>query len=152
MNAIFKEARRTMQKIIACYQRITPIFQPAGDALLLIMRLWMANIFWKSGILKISSWDSTIQLFTYEHPVPFLPPLIAAIFGTFFELVCPILLTLGLGVRFAVLPLLAMTAVIQFTYLEATEHMYWAFLLGAIFCFGAGRLSADHLLARRFNA
>lgn len=138
-----------MQKIIACYQRITPVFGYAGDAVLLLMRLWMANIFWKSGVLKISSWDSTIQLFTYEHPVPFLPPVVAAVMGTCFELLCPVLLALGLGARFAVLPLLMMTAVIQFTYLEATEHVYWAFLLGAIFCFGAGRISADHLIARR---
>jgi len=56
--------------------------------------------------------------------VPFLPPVFAAIMGTIFEISCPILLTLGLGTRLATLPLLVMTAVIQFTYDQNIQHAY----------------------------
>jgi hypothetical protein len=98
-------------------------------------------------MIKISDWSNTIYLFTNEHPVPGLPPQIAAIFGTTFELSCPILLTLGLATRLATLPLLVMTAVINFTYDNATEHYYWAMLLGILLVNGAGRLSLDFVIA-----
>ncbi len=60
----------------------------------LLVRLWVANAFWRSGLVKIQSWDSTISLFTYEYQVPLLPPEIAAYLGTFAELVFPVLLAL----------------------------------------------------------
>ena len=119
-----------------------------SNLLLLAIRLWIANVFWKSGILKISNWDNTILLFTDEHPVPFLPPFFAAVSGTTFELLCPILLTFGLASRLATLPLLAMTAVIQFTYLDNIEHYYWAFLLATILCVGPGKISADYWVGK----
>ena len=123
-----------------------------GNLLLLSMRLWIANIFWKSGMVKISDWENTIALFRDEYQVPFLPPEFAAFSGAGFELLCPILLTLGLASRFAVLSLLAMTAVIQFTYLQHEQHIYWAFLLLTIMCFGAGKISADYFIKKRFIA
>ena len=117
--------------------------------LLLGMRLWIASIFWKSGVLKIQDFDTAILLFTEEHPVPFLSPVIAAALGTFFELVCPVMLALGLGSRLATLPLLAMTAVIQFTYLDNIQHYYWAMLLITILIFGPGKWSADEWIWRK---
>ncbi len=119
--------------------------------MMLAARLLMARVFFVSGMLKISDWPNTIDLFTHEFPVPFLPPEFAALSGTFFELTCPVLLTLGLGARFATLPLLAMTAVINFTYQDAIEHYYWATLLGLILCYGAGPLSLDAVLRRKCN-
>ena len=117
--------------------------------LLLIARLLMARVFFISGLLKIHDWNNTIDLFTNEFPVPFLPPLVAAICGTCFELTCPVLLTLGLGTRFATLPLLAMTAVINFTYQDAFEHYYWATLLGIILTFGPGIYALDAIISRK---
>ncbi len=116
--------------------------------LLLIIRLWVANIFWKSGYLKISDFDSAIMLFTTEHPVPFLPPLIAAISAVIFELGCSVFLVIGLATRFAVIPLLMMTAVIQFTYFMHDDHFYWAVLLGVLLARGAGIFSVDHLIKK----
>ena len=119
--------------------------------MMLVIRLWMAHVFWVSGILKISDWSNTIYLFTSEHPVPGMSPLVAAIFGTTFELTCPILLTLGLASRLATLPLLVMTAVINFTYDDALEHYYWAILLATILFNGPGKLSVDHWIKRQFR-
>lgn len=119
--------------------------------LLLVIRLWIADIFWKSGYLKISDFDSALQLFTDEHPVPFLSPYFAAVSAIIFELGCSALLILGLATRFAALPLIIMTAVIQFTYLQHTDHFYWAVLLFVLVIRGAGVFSADFVLGKLFK-
>ena len=118
------------------------------SVLVLLMRLWMARIFWYSGLTKISSWESTLYLFEYEYQVPFLSVQIAAYCATFFELVCPVFLTIGLLTRFASLPLLVMTLVIQFTYLDATDHYHWFMILSCILCYGPGKFSLDNLLCK----
>ncbi|MEQ1789648.1 MAG: DoxX family protein [Rickettsiales bacterium] len=124
----------------------------SSHLMLFILRLWIAHVFWVSGILKIEDFENTVALFRDEYQVPFLPPVFAAIMGTIFEISCPILLTLGLGTRLATLPLLVMTAVIQFTYDQNIQHAYWAMLLGTILCSGAGKFSADYLIKQRFGS
>ena len=70
---------------------------PLGD---LIARVWVAEIFFMAGLVKIQSWDSTLALFEYEYNVPILSPYFAAVLGTVAELILPILLAIGLGGRF----------------------------------------------------
>lgn len=130
--------------------RILAMLQELGNLVLLAARLWMAKIFWQSGMVKIGNWDNTLYLFKEEYHVPLLPPSIAALFATSFELACPVFLVLGLGARLATLPMLAMVAVIQFTYDNNMEHFYWAMLLATILCFGSGKLALDHLIKARF--
>lgn len=117
--------------------------------LLVVIRFKMAHIFWKSGRVKFARWDSTLSLFRFEYKVPYLPPDLAAYFATTFELVCPVLLIFGLMTRLATVPLLVMTAVIEFTYLPHVEHTYWALLLGTLFLKGAGPLSLDAYCCQR---
>jgi putative oxidoreductase len=87
--------------------------------------------------------------------VPIVAPWLAAYLVTTIELVCPTLLALGLAARLAAVPMLAMAVVIQFVVGSAdpafylTEHYYWMFMLGVVITQGPGRLSLDHLLARR---
>lgn len=119
-----------------------------AGVLLLLMRLWIADVFFKSGLTKISNFDATISLFEYEYAVPLLPPVLAAILATIFELTCSVLLVVGLMTRFATLPLIGMTLVIQFSVIQNTEHFYWLFLLSTIFIYGAGKLSADALIKK----
>ena len=54
-------------------------------------------MFWNSGLTKIASWQTTVALFRDEYQVPLLPPEVAAVFGTTFELGCPLFIVLGLG-------------------------------------------------------
>lgn len=138
-----------MRTIIPLYTRFLYYAGFLSPALLLTIRVWMAKVFWVSGVLKLQDFDTAIVLFTEEHPVPFLPPVVAAFLGTGFEVLCPILLVLGLATRLAALPLLVMTAVINFTYQEALEHYYWALLLGVLLTQGAGRWSLDAWIAQR---
>ena len=123
----------------------------AGPLLLLVIRLWMARIFWCSGVSKIQSWSTTLLLFQNEYKVPYIPPEGAAYLVTGTELLCPVLLVIGLATRLAVIPMLIMTAIIQATYLDLNEHLYWAMLLGLILCYGPGRLSIDFFFRKRFS-
>lgn len=108
--------------------------------------MWIAGIFWYSGLTKIAIWANTLYLFEEEYKVPYLNYEVAAYLATFFELTCPMLLVLGLATRVATLPLLVMTAVIQFTYLDLIDHRYWAMLLCTILFYGPGLISADYLI------
>ncbi|MEK9968118.1 MAG: DoxX family membrane protein, partial [Ferrovibrio sp.] len=115
----------------------------AAAPYLLFIRLWMAEIFWNSGLTKIASWDTTVLLFAEEYKVPLLPPELAAVLGTATELSMPVLLALGLCTRVAALPLMAMTLVIQFTYLDKAEHWLWLLSLAVLATRGGGFLSLD---------
>jgi putative oxidoreductase len=125
--------------------------------LLLAARLWMAEIFFRSGLLKIRDMASAVFLFTEVHPVPLLPPLLAAWLATAVELVASTMLAVGLLARLAALPMLAMTLVIQFVVGAADpafyvqEHYYWMLLLGFVVALGPGTLSIDHWLERRLR-
>jgi putative oxidoreductase len=141
-----------------CLKKLSPVLRQITQALerymwpvvRLLMRLRMAQIFWMAGQVKLADWDNTLSLFQDEYKVPFLPPEVAAYLATTFEVCCPILLTLGLFTRLATLPMLAMTAVIQFTYTQSPEHLFWALILGALLCTGAGPISLDAWIKKRY--
>lgn len=120
-------------------------------AIELAMRTGVGAVFFKSGLTKIASWDSTIALFENEYALPLLPPELAATMAAACELACPVLLILGFGARFGAAALLGMTAVIQvFVYPENwAEHLLWASAFAYVLTRGAGALSFDHLIARR---
>lgn len=122
------------------------------------IRLFMANIFFASGWLKFQNylnghWSDTVGLFEYAHPIPGVPPSIAAVAGTAGELALSSLLALGLFGRFAAAGLLVMTLVIQFLVpaeydIMNPDHYFWMLLLAVIFVKGPGRFSADWLLLK----
>lgn len=120
----------------------------------LAIRLYVANVFWKSGLTKIDSWDRTLYLFENVYRVPLLPPEIAAALGIFGEMFFPPLLAIGLAARFSALSLSVfnVVAVISFWHVlsqnEAAlmSHVYWGALLLVTLLHGPGRLSADHWL------
>jgi len=130
-------------KVIAFIEKVLPSF------LLLSMRIWMARIFWYSGLTKISDWNSTLYLFKFEYKIPILAPELAACLSTTVELCAPILLVLGFASRLAAVPMICMAMIIQITYLQMTEHFYWIFILITIFIFGAGKFSIDYLIRSR---
>jgi putative oxidoreductase len=114
----------------------------------LAMRIAIGAVFFRSGLLKINSWEFAIKLFEEEYKVPLLDPVLAARLATFNELTFPVLLFLGLATRLATLPLLGMIVVIQtFIYPQAwTEHLLWASILIFLLSRGPGSLSVDFLV------
>lgn len=115
------------------------------------IRLWMANVFWTSGLAKIQSWATTLSLFEHEYKLPFLNDKLAAWGTTLIELACPVLLALGLATRLATIPMLVMTVFLQFTPLSHTDHIYWAFLLGSLLLKGPGKISLDAFLFEKYG-
>ncbi|EUB88023.1 DoxX family protein [Pseudomonas sp. GM30] len=134
-----------------------------------IARFSIAAVFWKSGQTKVEGlaidlidgtfqlgWprlaDSTIPLFQSEYHVPLLSPEIAAHMAAFAEHFFPVLILIGFATRFSALALLGMTLVIEvFVYPDAyPTHGTWAAVLLYLMATGPGRLSIDHLIARRF--
>ncbi|WP_210557973.1 MULTISPECIES: DoxX family protein [unclassified Pseudomonas] len=134
-----------------------------------IARFSIAAVFWKSGQTKVEGlaidlidgtvqlgWprlaDSTIPLFQSEYHVPLLSPEIAAHMAAFAEHFFPVLILIGFATRFSALALLGMTLVIEvFVYPDAyPTHGTWAAVLLYLMATGPGKLSIDHLIARRF--
>lgn len=127
---------------------------------LLGFRLYVAWIFFASGLTKIQSWSTTIYLFEDEYNVPLLPPEIAAYLATAAELVLPVLLVFGLFTRFSALGLFILNVVAVFTYpflwtkvglVGLWQHVVWGIVLWAVFVFGPGKVALDWLLARRWR-
>lgn len=119
---------------------------------LLVVRLWIAEVFFMSGLTKIKSWNTTVALFADEYKVPILSPEIAAYIATTAELFLPTLLVLGLMTPLSALGLMGMTLVIElFVYPDTTEHYYWFLLMGILLTHGGGKFGLDHWLMKCFG-
>jgi putative oxidoreductase len=121
----------------------------------LAIRLWVASIFFKAGLTKIASWDSTLALFENEYAVPLLPPELAAYLGTGAELILPVFLAIGLLSRPAALALFVFNIVAVISYPDispagVSDHTHWGFLLAVTLFHGPGKISLDHFIRRRF--
>ena len=143
-----KAVAKLIDKLIKWIEFLTPLFD-------LALRLWVANVFWKSGLTKIKSWDSTLMLFDYEYSVPLLPTNVAAFLATGAELLFPLLLVVGLASRFSALSLFIVNYVAVISYPDISDagikdHLVWGTMLAVIFFHGPGRLSADNYLRRKF--
>lgn len=131
-----------------CEKKATFLEKYFSPILLLTLRIMIATVFLKSGLTKISNFQSTIYLFEYDYAVPFISPVLAAYLATIFELGCSTLLIVGLATRLVTLPLIGMTLVIQFTVIENPMHFYWLATLATILTFGAGCISLDKLVKK----
>jgi len=121
----------------------------------LAARVFPAAVFWQSGETKIAGWHlkpSAVALFQNEYQLPLIDPSTAAHASAFAEHVFPILLVIGFATRFSALALLSMTAVIEiFVYPDAwPTHGAWATCFLILIARGAGSLSLDHLIARKY--
>lgn len=119
-----------------------------GPLVELAARLWLAQVFFVSGVLKVSNWDTALYLAANEYPVSWLSPVSAAYIGATIELGGSVLLALGLGTRVAALAIAALSLVIQFNYVALDVHLFWVALAGWFIVRGPGPLSLDAMLAR----
>jgi len=143
-----------MSRTIDLWRRAISGLEFLMPAVELGARIWLASVFWKSGLTKLASWDSTLSLFNYVYQVPLLPPDLAAALATGVELGGAALLAIGLAARFgtAALFVLNIVAVISYPDLSAVgqkDHFYWGLLLLIFLVRGPGKLSVDHFIRRR---
>lgn len=130
-------------------QKIT---EPLTPFLLLFTRLWVAWVFFKSGMVKFSSWDSTLYLFEYEYQVPVIPWQLAAYSGTAAELILPVFLALGLFTRPMALVLFVFNIIAVASYPLLWEkgfydHQLWGMMILVNVFWGAGLFSLDRLIS-----
>lgn len=119
----------------------------------LLARLYVAQVFFLSGLTKLRDWGTTVALFTDEYKVPFLSPAVAAFMGTAGELVLPVLLVIGLAGRFSALGLFVINVVAVISLSEIAPaamqaHILWGALLAALAIYGLGPWSVDRWLKR----
>ncbi|WP_082568213.1 DoxX family protein [Pelomonas sp. Root1217] len=122
---------------------------------LLAARLYVAKVFFMSGLVKLHDWSSTLALFNDYYQVPLLPPALAAYMGTAGELVVPVLLVLGLAGRFAGVSLFVVNLMAALSLpaedLSAAgeaQHILWGVLALGIALWGAGRWSVDRMVLK----
>jgi putative oxidoreductase len=146
-----------IHRLATCWQPIDRLLDAAQPLGALLARLYIAQVFFLSGLTKIRDWDTTLLLFTEEYHVPLLPPAAAAVMGTVGELALPVLLVLGLAGRFSALGLSVVNVVAVLSLSEIApaafqQHLTWGALLAALALFGPGRWSLDHWLGGRLRS
>ncbi len=161
-----------MEKAKALYCRFVMASNGLQGVAALFMRLVMARLFLKSGILKLTGGNAA-DLFQYEwfsdenwwmqlFGIEEIPRSSAEVLGALSmlgELVLPVLLILGFMTRFASAGLLAMTAVIVLLVyppwtqnglsLWWNDHVWWTAILLALLAYGPGNLSLDAWLGKK---
>lgn len=150
MNAI---ARNTATYYARFVNPATELLQPVVNV---IARIYVAMVFFRSGLTKLNDWDSTLMLFEYEYSVPLLNFKVAAWMATIGELVLPMLLFAGLASRFSAAGLLIVNIVAVISLEEIApaaynEHLIWGVILAHVIIWGGDKLSIDNFLKRKLK-
>jgi len=141
------------QRAALHYGNVTRLIDRLQPIFALGVRIYLARVFFFSGLTKLHDWNITLALFRNEYHVPLLPPIFAAVIGTCAELGLPLLLITGFGTRFAAAALFVFNIVAASSYPELSDagrvfHILWGALLLMTFFYGPGKLSLDHLFER----
>ncbi|MGC2459263.1 MAG: DoxX family protein [Gallionellaceae bacterium] len=143
-------------RLIRFYYTASHLPEYLAPVLDLGLRLFLANVFFKSGLTKIQNWDSTLYLFSDVYHVPLLPSDVAAYLATSAELGLSVLLVLGLFGRFATSGLFILNAVAVISYADLSEagrnqHLYWGILLAVLLLISRWQWSVDFWLEKRLQ-
>ena len=138
------------------YYRVAHWPEYLAPVLDLGLRLYLADVFFKSGLTKVQSWDSTLYLFNDVYHVPFLPPEVAATMAASAELGLSVLLVAGFLGRFAAagLSILNVVAVISYSDLSPAglnQHLSWGILLGVMLILSRWQWSMDAWIERKLS-
>lgn len=145
----------SIKNMLNTYDNIINATQNAFVPLLLLFcRLWVAWVFFNSGLTKIATWDSTLYLFEYEYQVPILPWQLAAYMGTAAELILPVFVALGLLTRpmAAILFVFNIIAVVSYPVLWEQgffDHQLWGLMILIVVVWGPGPLSVDNVVRNK---
>ncbi len=146
---------RPLELLARCANSLQPLF-------LLATRWYVSWQFLKSGWIKVTSWQSTLDLFREEYHVPLLPPHVATVTGAFGELFFPTLLVLGIGGRIGPLGLSAVNIMAVISYRQVllaegfeaalAQHVLWGFMLLLLVVYGNGSFALDRLIGKRLHS
>lgn len=152
-----------MKKMVSLLYRssnkLTGIMEWLSSLVLLGIRIYIFDVFFRSAWLKLASWEGTLALFRYEFKVWLISPEAAAVLGTAAELILPVFLVLGLGARLPVIALFIFNiiSVISYPLLLTPEqacalkdHVLWGVLIAWIMFQGHGKVSFDYWIQNKF--
>ncbi len=145
-----RHAVRLYATVVGLLDRLQPLFA-------LALRVYVARVFFNSGLVKLGNWSGTLGLFQNEYHVPLLPPTIAAVLGTAAEVGLPVLLFLGLGTRAAAFALFVFNIVAATSYPDLSpaglkDHILWGTMLLVTLFYGPGKIALDEWIRRRYAA
>ena len=147
-----------VQNLGAPTRTVSELLCKLQSPFLLYIRVYVAWVFLKSGMHKLSDWELTLTLFEYEYQVPLLNFELAAYLATFGELVFPVILIAGIGTRFSALALSfvnIMAVVSYYATLSKGAGLVWHYLWGAMLLtsllYGGGFFSVDQWLRSKFG-
>jgi len=143
-------------RVFSVWCAVTTALDSTQPLAALLARLYVAQVFFMSGLTKLRDWGTTVALFTDEYKVPILSPDVAAALGTAGEICLPVLLVLGLAGRFASLGLFVVNAVAVISLADIApaalqQHILWGTLLAGLAIYGCGKWALDPLLAPRLS-
>jgi putative oxidoreductase len=144
-------------RLVRAYYAASHLPEYLAPALDLGLRLLLANVFFKSGLTKIATWNSTLYLFSDVYHVPLLDPEVAAWLATSAELGLSVLLVLGLFGRFAAAGLFILNGVAVISYYSGlseaglNQHFHWGILLTVLLVTNRDAWSVDTWLERRLR-
>lgn len=153
-----------MQRLNDCYARGADWLAAwVGPFTLLFLRIWVALAFWHAGVVKLEDPMGTRFLFNTMYHVPLLAPDVAAVLGTWIELIVPWFIALGLLGRLSALFLFVYNIIAfasfpglwphgfwagLFNTSDFADHKIWGLMLLVVIAWGPGRLSLDALFMR----
>jgi putative oxidoreductase len=148
-HSLMPRAVRLYASAAGFVDKLQPLFA-------LVLRVYVARVFFDSGMIKIGNWAGTLGLFQNEYHVPLLPPHLAAVLGTSAELGLPVFLVLGLGTRAAAFALFIFNIVAATSYPDLSpaglkDHILWGAMLLVTLFYGPGKIALDEWLRRRFS-
>lgn len=136
--------RVTLRIWVKTYRSIIGLISPVFD---LLVRLFVAQAIFRSGVVKLSDWDTALSLARFEYPVAWMAPETAAVIGVTIEIVAPILLLIGLLTREAALAILMLLVVSQVEYVPTDLNLWLIAILGWFVLRGAKGFSFDRAVA-----
>ena len=154
MEAAATPQTSLIRRVVGLYTAAAGQLDLLQPIVALVIRLYIARVFFTSGMIKVGNWTGTLGLFQNEFHVPLLPPHLAAVLGTSAELGLPVFLFLGLGTRAAAIALFVFNIVAATSYPDLSvaglkDHILWGTLLLVTIFYGPGKIALDHWIARR---
>jgi putative oxidoreductase len=106
----------------------------------LALRIYIAQVFFLSGLSKVGDWETTLYLFREEYHVPLLPPDLAAVLASFGELALPVLLVAGIFTQLSALGLFVLNIMAVISYYATlstlpaalNDHFQWGLMIALL--------------------
>jgi putative oxidoreductase len=148
----------SIEKLSVPMQTINGLLSKLQSPFLLFIRVYVAWVFFSSGLWKINNWEQNLAVFEYEYQVPLLNYELAAYLATFGELVFPVFLMVGLGTRFTAIAISFINIIAVISYyatLAKGAGLVWHYLYGTMLLvsiiYGGGMFSIDQWIKSKFD-